>query len=110
MENKKGTLQRYCNSLNILKCKLALKAPKQNFTESMLQDVAKVMTVDVKIISKLPEMDSDPKGYAERNRCDWYCIEVSGTFDDLYMAIVNWRELGVEQYVAISSQPLNYTT
>ena len=68
----------------------------------MVRDVAKMMTVDVKIISKLPGID--------RDRCDWYCIEVSGTFDDLYMAIVNWRELGVEQYVAISSQPLNYTT
>ena len=98
MENQKKTLQHYCNSLNLLKCKLALKTPKQDFTESMLQDVAKVMTVDMKIISKLPGMDSD--------RFNWYCIEVSGTFDDLYMAIVNWRELGVEQYVAISSQLL----
>ena len=98
MENQKWALPQYCNSLNLLRCKLALKVPKQDFSESMLQDVAKVMTVDLKIISKLSGID--------RDRFNWYCIEVSGTFDDLYMAIVNWRELGVEQYVAISSQPL----
>lgn len=98
MENQKWTLQHRCNNFNLLKCKLALKTPKQDFTESMLQDVAKVMTVDLKIISKLPGID--------RDRFDWYCIEVSGTFDDLYLAIANWRELGVEEYLAISSQPL----
>ena len=98
MENRKWALEGYCNSFNLLKVKLALKTPKQDFFESILQHVAKVMTVDLKIISKLTGIDND--------RSDWYCIEVSGTFDDLYLAIVNWRELGVEKYVAISSQPL----
>lgn len=97
MENQR-TWQGYCNSLDLLKCKLAFKVPKQDFWESMLQNVAKVMTVDVQIVSKLTGIDND--------RFDWYCIEVSGTFDNLYLAIVNWRELGVEQYIAISSQRL----
>ena len=98
MKNQKWTLEHRRNSFKPLKVKLALKTPKQDFFESMLQNVAEVMRVDLKIISKLTGISND--------RCNWYCIEVSGTFDDLYLAIVNWRELGVEKYVAISSQPL----
>lgn len=95
MENQKLTLQDYRNQIKLFQTKLALKVPKQGFSESMLQDVAKVMAVDLKIVFKLSGTNSD--------RFDWYLIEVSGTFDDLFLAIVNWLELGVEQYLAISS-------
>ena len=98
MENHKLILQCYCNNLDSLNFKLALKTPQQDFSELILQNVAKATRIDLKIISKLTGINND--------RSDWYCIEVSGTFDDLWLAIACWRELGVQKYMAISSQPL----
>ena len=95
MENRELILEYYCNNFNFLMVRLALKTPKQNFSELMLQNVAKVTTLNLKIVSKLTGIN--------RDRCDWYCIEVSGTFDDLSLAIACWKELGIKEYLAISS-------
>lgn len=98
MENHKLMLPRYCNNLNSLNFKLALKTPQQDFSELILHNVAKATRINLKIISKLPGINND--------RFDWYCVEISGTFDDLWLALTCWRELGVQKYIAISSQPL----
>lgn len=79
--------------------KLALKTPKQDYSASILQTIANHMTLDLKIISKLSGINGD--------RFDWYCIEVSGTFDDLALAIACWRELGIEQYLALPNNRVN---
>jgi hypothetical protein len=75
MENQKLTLQDYRNQIKFFKTKLAFKAPKQDFSELILHNVAEVTKVNLRIVSKLTGINSD--------RIDWYCIEVSGTFDDL---------------------------
>ena len=93
MENQKSNLQQYCKNLDSLRVKLALEMPKHNFSELMLWNVAQVTTVDLQIISKLPGINSD--------RYDWYLVEVLGTFDDLFLAINCWEELGVEKYLVI---------
>ncbi len=95
MENQKSTQQCYRNNCNFSKVKLALKNPRQNFSKSMLHNVAKIMMVDLQIISKLPGINGD--------RFDWYLVEASGTLDDLFLTIVTWRELGVEEYMVVSA-------
>jgi hypothetical protein len=104
MKSQKLTLQDYRNKIKLFQIKLALKTPQQNFSQLMLSDIAKVMTVDLKVISKLSGINGDPLGYAERNRFDWYLVEASGTFEDLSLTIACWQELGVTKYLAISSQ------
>lgn len=112
MENQKLTLQHYRNQIKLFKIKLALQAPQQNFSQFTLLDIAKVMMVDLKIISKLPGINGDPLGYpkglasrrAERNHFDWYLVEASGTFDNLSLTMACWQDLGVTKYLAISSQ------
>ena len=59
MENRELIWQHCCNNFNFLMVRLALKAPKQNFSELMLQNVAKVTTLDFKIISKLTGINRD---------------------------------------------------
>lgn len=125
MENQKLTLQEYRNQIKVFKIKLALKTP-QHFAPITLLDIAKIMTVDLKIISKLPRINGDrearcgasakayrcayPLGYPEGlhsngcNRFDWYLVEALGTFDDLSLTIACWQDLGVKKYLAISSQ------
>lgn len=117
MENQKLTLQEYRNQIKVFKIKLALKTP-QHFAPIALLDIAKIMTVDLKIISKLPRINGDrearcgasPLGYPEGlhsngcNRFDWYLVEALGTFDDLSLTIGCWQDLGVKKYLAISSQ------
>ena len=76
--------------------KLALRTPKQDFSASILQTIANLMTLDLKVISKLSGINSD--------RFDWYCVEVSGTFHNLALAIACWQELGIDRYLAISSK------
>ena len=93
MENQKSNLKQYCKNLDSLKFKLALKMPKHNFSELMLWNVAQVTTVDLQIISKLSGINSD--------RFDWYLVQVSGTFEDLFLTINCWEELGVEKYLVI---------
>ncbi len=95
METQKST-QQYCrNNCNFLRVKLALKNPKQDFSESMLHNVARIMMVDLQIISKLPGIDGD--------RSDWYLVEVLGTFDDVILTVVTWQELGIEKYMVVSA-------
>lgn len=96
MENQKLTLQDYRNQIKLFKIKLALQTPQQNFDQLTLLDIAKVMMVDLKIISKLPGMNCD--------RSDWYLVEACGTFDNLSFTIACWQDLGVTKYLAISSQ------
>ena len=98
MKNQNSTLQRPRKHRNFSRIKLVLKTPKQNFFESILQNKANAMKVDLKIVDKLKGGKSD--------RIDLYLVEVSGTFDDLFFTIDCWQELGVEQYLANSSQPL----
>jgi hypothetical protein len=69
------------------------------------------MMVDLKIISKLSGINCDPLGYTpfgckrlERNRSDWYLVEACGTFENLSLTIACWQDLGVQKYLAISSQ------
>lgn len=95
MENQKLTLQDYRNQIKLFKIKLALKTPRHGFSLMRLSNVAKVMTVDLEVISKLPGINSD--------RSDWYLVEASGTFDDLSFTIACWQDLGVKKYLAISS-------
>jgi hypothetical protein len=136
MENQKLTLQDYRNQIKLFKIKLALQVLQQNFSQLTLLDIAKVMMVDLKIISKLPGVNCDPLGYpngllkddaklvpwhtasrhevsplghiasrrAERNRFDWYLVEACGTFENLSLTIACWQDLGVQKYLAISSQ------
>ncbi|PSB12182.1 hypothetical protein C7B62_02785 [Pleurocapsa sp. CCALA 161] len=106
---QKLTLQDYRNQIKLFKIKLALKTP-QNFAPIALSNIAKVMTVDLKIISKLPGINCDREAYPEGlhsngcNRFDWYLVEAFGTFDDLSLTIACWQDLGVKKYLAISSQ------
>lgn len=95
MENQKLILQDYRNQIKLFKIKLALKTP-QHFALIALLNIAKVMTVDLKIISKLPGINCD--------RSDWYLVEACGTFDNLSFTIACWQDLGVTKYLAISSQ------
>ncbi len=95
MKNQKSNLQQYCENLDSLRVKLALKIPKHNFSELMLWNIAQVTMVDLQIISKLPGINSD--------RFDWYLVEVLGTFDDLFLTINCWEELGVEKCLPILS-------
>jgi hypothetical protein len=112
MQNQNLTLQDYRNQIKLFKIKLALKTPQQNFSQLTLLDIAKVMTVDLKVISKLSGINGDPLGYpkglasrcAERNRFDWYLVEACGTFENLSLTIACWQDLGVQKYLAISSQ------
>ncbi len=128
MQNQKLTLQQYRNKIKLFQIKLALKTPQHNFSQLTLLNIAKVMTVDLKVISKLSGINGDPLGYpkgllkdtasrraasplghiasrrAERNRSDWYLVEASGTFDNLSLTMACWQDLGVTKYLAISSQ------
>jgi hypothetical protein len=104
MQNQKLALQDYRNQIKLFKIKLALQVPQQNFSQLTLLDIAKVMMVDLKIISKLSGINCDPLGYAERNRSDWYLVEACGTFENLSLTIACWQDLGVQKYLAISSQ------
>jgi hypothetical protein len=63
MENQKLALQDYRNQIKLFKIKLALQAPQQNFSQLTLLNIAKVMTVDLKVISKLSGINGDPLGY-----------------------------------------------
>ena len=117
MQNQKLTLQHYRNKIKLFQIKLALKTPQHNFSQL---NIAKVMMVDLKVISKLSGINGDPLGYpngllkdtashiasrrAERNRSDWYLVEASGTFDNLSLTMACWQDLGVTKYLAISSQ------
>jgi hypothetical protein len=93
MEDQNLTRQHRCNQRNLLTVKLVLKTPKQDFLESMLQTIANVTTIDLKIIDKLKGGNSE---------CyDWCLVEVSGTFDDLVLTINCWQELGVEKCLSI---------
>ena len=120
MQNQKLTLQQYRNKIKLFQIKLALKTPQHNFSQLTLLNIAKVMTVDLKVISKLSGINGDPLGYpngllkdtashiasrrAERNRFDWYLVEASGTFENLSLTMACWQDLGVTKYLAISSQ------
>ena len=117
MQNQKLTLQHYRNKIKLFQIKLALKTPQHNFSQL---NIAKVMMVDLKVISKLSGINGDPLGYpkgllkdtashiasrrAERNRFDWYLVEASGTFENLSLTMACWQDLGVTKYLAISSQ------
>ncbi|MEN9871886.1 MAG: hypothetical protein RLZZ171_2878 [Cyanobacteriota bacterium] len=96
MQNQKLTLQHYRNKIKLFKIKLALKTPQQNFSQLTLLNIAKVMTVDLKVISKLSGINGDSS--------DWYLVEASGTFDNLSLTMACWQDLGVTKYLAISSQ------
>ncbi len=96
MKDQNLTLQHCCNQRNLLTVKLVLKTPKQDFLESMLQTIANVTTIDLKIIDKLKGGNSD--------RSDWYLVEASGTFEKLSLTINCWQELGIQKYLSISSQ------
>jgi hypothetical protein len=96
MENQKLTLQDYRSKIKLFKIKLALKTPQQNFNQLTLLNIAKVMAVDLKIISKLPGINGDS--------FDWYLVEALGTFENLSWTIACWQDLGVEKYLAISSK------
>lgn len=95
MKNQKLTLQDYRNQIKFFKIKLALQTPQQNFDQLTLLDIAKVMMVDLKIISKLPGINED--------NSDWYLVEACGTFENLSLTIACWQDLGVQKYLAISS-------
>jgi hypothetical protein len=88
MEIPKLTLQYHPNNDHFLTVKLALKTPKKDFSEPMLQNVAEVTEINLQIISKLSGMSSD--------RWDWYSVAISGLDNDLALAIVCWQELGAE--------------
>jgi hypothetical protein len=96
MENQKLTLQHYRSKIKFFQIKLALQTPQQNFNQLMLLNVAKVMMVDLKVISKLPGLNED--------NSDWYLVEAYGTFENLSLTIACWQDLGVQKYLAISSQ------
>jgi hypothetical protein len=96
MQNQKLTLQHYRNKIKLFQIKLALKTPQHNFSQLTLLNIAKVMTVDLKVISKLSGINGD--------RFDWYLVEASGTFDNLSLTMACWQDLGVTKYLAISSQ------
>ncbi|MEY2831690.1 MAG: hypothetical protein RLZZ574_948 [Cyanobacteriota bacterium] len=95
MQNQKLTLQHYRNKIKLFQIKLALKTPQHNFSQLTLLNIAKVMTVDLKVISKLSGINGD--------RFDWYLVEASGTFDNLSLTMACWQDLGVTKYLAISS-------
>ncbi|MEO0013656.1 MAG: hypothetical protein RLZZ535_2045 [Cyanobacteriota bacterium] len=96
MQNQKLTLQHYRNKIKLFQIKLALKTPQHNFSQLTLLNIAKVMMVDLKVISKLSGINGD--------RSDWYLVEASGTFDNLSLTMACWQDLGVTKYLAISSQ------
>jgi hypothetical protein len=96
MQNQKLTLQHYRNKIKLFQIKLALKTPQHNFSQLTLLNIAKVMTVDLKVISKLSGINGA--------RFDWYLVEASGTFDNLSLTMACWQDLGVTKYLAISSQ------
>ncbi len=96
MKNHNLTPHHHHNSRNLLIVKLALKTPKQDFSESMLQNVANAATVYLKSIYKLPGIGTD--------KFDWYFVEILGTFEDLVLTIVCWRVLLIEKYLTISSR------
>jgi hypothetical protein len=96
MQNQKLTLQHYRNKIKLFQIKLALKTPQHNFSQLTLLNIAKVMTVDLKVISKLSGINGE--------RFDWYLVEASGTFDNLSLTMACWQDLGVTKYLAISSQ------
>jgi hypothetical protein len=96
MENQKLTLQDYRSKIKLFKIKLALQTPQQNFDQLTLLNIAKVMMVDLKVISKLPGINGDSS--------DWYLVEALGTFENLSLTIACWQDLGVRKYLAISSQ------
>jgi len=95
MKDQELNLQLYCSKIKLFKIKLALQTPQQNQFHLMLMNMAKVMKVDLEVISKLPGINCD--------RHDWYLVEASGTFDDLSLTMACWQELGVQKYLAISS-------
>jgi hypothetical protein len=92
MKNRNFALYHRRNNRHVLTVKLALKTPKQNFSESMLQDITDVMAVDLKIVSKLTGIDTD--------RFDWYIVTILGTFDDLIATVVCWEEIGIQHILA----------
>jgi hypothetical protein len=91
MKDQKLNLQYYCS-----KIKIALQAPQQNHFHLTLLNMAKVMKVDLEVISKLSGINYD--------RYDWYLVEASGTIDNLSLTMACWQELGVKKYLAISSE------
>jgi hypothetical protein len=95
MKGQNSNLQYHCIAIKLFRIKLALQTPQQNHFHLKLLSIAKVMKVDLEIISKLPGIN--------RDRHDWYLVEASGTFDDLSLTMACWQELGVQKYLAISS-------
>ncbi|MGF1589895.1 MAG: hypothetical protein ACFCU7_11740 [Pleurocapsa sp.] len=96
MNNPNLALHQHDDSHNLMIVKLALKTPKQDFAESMLQNVANATTVYLNSVYKLPGIGTD--------KFDWYFVEISGTFEDLVLTIVCWRVLLIEKYLTISSR------
>ncbi|MFM2312567.1 MAG: hypothetical protein RLZZ04_1843 [Cyanobacteriota bacterium] len=96
MKDQKLNPQQYCSKIKLFKIKLALQTPQQNHFNLKLLNMAKVMKVDLEVISKLPGIN--------RDHHDWYLVEASGTFDNLSLTIACWQELGVKKYLAISSE------
>ncbi len=97
---------------NFLTLKLALKTPKQDFSDSMFQKIANATTVSLNSVYKLPGIGTD--------KFDWYFVEISGTFDregwagdppisnrgveDLVLTIVCWRILLIEKHLTVLSR------
>ena len=96
MNNHNLTLNHHRHDRNFLTLKLALKAPKQDFLDSMFQNIANAATVYLNSVYKLPGIGTD--------KFDWYFVEISGTFEDLVLTIVCWRILLIEKHLTVLSR------
>ncbi|HEY9768967.1 MAG TPA: hypothetical protein V6C71_10805 [Coleofasciculaceae cyanobacterium] len=95
MNNHNLSLDYYRHDRNFLTLKLALKTPKQDFSDS-IQNIANATTVYLNSVYKLPGIGTD--------KFDWYFVEISGTFEDLVLTIVCWQILLLEKHLTVLSR------
>lgn len=96
MNNYKLNFHPCRHDRHFLTLKLALKTPKQDFSDSMFQKIANATTVYLKSVYKLPGIGTD--------KFDWYFVEISGTLEDLVLTIVCWRILLIEKHLTVLSR------